>query len=408
MNQANAKPRILLGVTGSVAAYKSLELIRLLKSFAEVKVVLTQAGSRLVPEKELGKVSGAAVWTSLFKGATSIKPGTPSGTHPLAVVPHIEYAKAADLILIAPATADILAKLALGLADDLLSTLCLYASCPLWVAPAMNVKMWNHPAVVQNQKKLRERGVVFLGPDSGHLACGEVGDGRFAEPAEIAFQVENHFRYFGEWAGKKVLVTAGPTQEPIDPVRVITNHSSGKMGYALAQAALNRGAEVILVSGPTRLSPPSGTKVIWVKTAMEMRGQVLKAFPKMDILIMAAAVSDYRTRRVFKTKIKKNGGGLILRLEKNPDILGEVLAKKKSFQKVMGFAAETDRLAEKAAAKWKKKPCDILAANRVGQEGLGFNVDQNELLVFTRGSAKPILLKLDFKSRLASKLLDMI
>ena len=284
----------------------------------------------------------------MFKGSTPIKPGTPSGTHPLAVVPHIEYAKAADLILIAPATADILAKLALGLADDLLSTLCLYASCPLWVAPAMNVKMWNHPALVQNQKILRARGVAFLGPDSGHLACGEVGDGRFAEPTEIAFQVENHFRHFG-WKGKKVLVTAGPTQEPIDPVRVITNHSSGKMGYALAQAALNRGAEVTLVSGPTRLSPPSGAKVIWVKTAMEMRGQVLKAFPKTDLLIMAAAVSDYRVKLVSKSKIKKTENELSLRLVKNPDILGEVLKLKKTSQKVVGFAAETDRLKENAS-----------------------------------------------------------
>src|SRR5581483_11640627 len=260
-----SKPRVLLGVTGSVAAYKAVDLIHLLKKTSEVRVVLTLAGSRLVPEKALARASGFPVWNSLFKGSTPIPPGTPSGSHPFAVVPHIEYAKQADLVLIAPASADLLAKLALGLADDLLSTLCLYATCPIWVAPAMNVKMWNHPAVVQNQKTLRARGVWFLGPDSGHLACGEVGDGRFAEPVEIAFQVESYFKNFGSWKGKRVLVTAGPTQEPIDPVRVITNLSSGKMGYALAQAALNRGAEVTLVSGPTRILAPVGARVIPVK-----------------------------------------------------------------------------------------------------------------------------------------------
>ena len=408
MNPPGKKPRVLIGVTGSIAAYKSLELIRHLKTFAEVRVVLTEAGSRLVPESALRKASGSPVWTSLFKGSTPVRPGTPAGTHPLALVPHIEYAKSADLILIAPASADILAKLALGLADDLLSTLCLYAPCPLWVAPAMNVRMWNHPAVVRNQSLLRERGVVFLGPDSGHLACGEVGDGRFAEPSEIAFQVENHFRHFGLWSGKRILVTAGPTQEPIDPVRIITNHSSGKMGYALAQAALNRGAEVTLVSGPTRLNPPSGARVLWVKTAGEMRERVLKLFPKTDILIMAAAVSDYRMKKVSGTKLKKGPGGLTLRLEKNRDILGEALGRRKSFQKVVGFAAETDHLASRAAAKWRRKPCDILVANRVGKGGLGFNSDQNELLVFRRGSVKPILLQRDFKSRLASKILDLL
>jgi phosphopantothenoylcysteine decarboxylase / phosphopantothenate---cysteine ligase len=401
------KPRILLGVTGSVAAYKSLELIQQLKKFAEVKVVLTQAGSRLVPEKTLQRASGSPVWTSLFKGATPVPPGTPSGRHPLALVPHIEYAKSADLVLIAPATADILAKLAMGVADDLLSTLCLYAPCPIWVAPAMNVRMWNHPAVVQNQKKLRERGVWFLGPDSGHLACGEVGDGRFAEPVEISFQVESYFKHRQEWRGKRVLVTAGPTEEPIDPVRVITNHSSGKMGYALVQAALNRGAEVTLITGPTRLSPPSGAKVFNVKTAREMFRKVLQAASRMDFLIMAAAVSDYRVAAAAKTKMKKKGGALSLRLVENPDILGEVLRRRKASQVVMGFAAETDHLEKNAGAKWKKKPCDLLVANRVGGKGSAFGNDSNELLVFSRKRTKPLILKRELKSRLAEKLLEL-
>jgi len=401
-------PRVLLGVTGSVAAYKAVDLVRRLKPFCEVRVVLTQAGSRLVPEKALAQASGSPVWTSLFKGSTPIPPGTPSGRHPLAVVPHIEYAKQADLVLIAPASADILAKLALGLADDLLSTLCLYATCPIWVAPAMNVKMWNHPAVVQNQKTLRSRGVGFLGPDSGHLACGEVGDGRFAEPAEIAFQVESHFKLHGSWKGKKVLVTAGPTQEPIDPVRVITNLSSGKMGYALAQAALNRGAEVTLVSGPTRISPPSGVRAIFVKTAAEMRQQVLGLFSNSDLLVMAAAVADYRVERPSAQKIKKSGKRLTLRLQKNPDILGEVLRRKKPSQKVIGFAAETDHLKSNALAKWGKKPCDLLVANRVGGKGSAFENDENELLVFSNKSKKPLLLKRDLKSRLADKVLGLL
>src|SRR5579859_5545627 len=231
MHPSPSKPKILLGVSGSVAAYKAVELARLLRKFAEVQVILTEAGSRLVPERALREASGHPVGRDLFEGAKPIPPGTPSGTHPLTTVPHIEYAKKAGLLLIAPASADILAKLALGLANDLLSTACLYATCPLWAAPAMNVKMWNHPATLEHRRSLLKRGVRFLGPDSGHLACGEVGEGRFAEPSEIALQVESHFRNFGKWKGKRVAVTAGPTQEPLDPVRVITNRSSGKMGY---------------------------------------------------------------------------------------------------------------------------------------------------------------------------------
>lgn len=408
MDTSLSKPRILLGVTGSVAAYKSIDLIRRLRPFAEVKVVLTEAGSRLVPERELRKASGSPVWTSLFKGSKPIPPRTRSGSHPKTFVPHIEYAKSADLVLIAPASADFMAKLSRGLADDLLSTLCLYASCPLWVAPAMNVKMWNHPAVKANRRILQDRGVAFLGPDSGHLACGEVGEGRFAEPGEIAFQVERHFENYGRWSGKRVLVTAGPTQEALDPVRLITNRSSGKMGYALAQAALNRGAEVILVTGPTRLAPPSAAKVVPVETALQMRDKVLKTLPGCDLLIMAAAVSDYRAAVLSKAKLKKKKGGLVLRLKQNPDILSEVLARKRNTQVVVGFAAETERLEKNALVKWRKKPCDLLVANRVGRPGRGFDSDHNELLVFSRKSSRPILLKKDLKSRLAEKLLDLV
>jgi phosphopantothenoylcysteine decarboxylase/phosphopantothenate--cysteine ligase len=408
MTQGRKKPRVLLGVTGSVAAYKAVDLIQRLKPFAEVKVVATEAASKLVPLKALEKASGSPVWTSLFKGSTPIPPGTPSGSHPLAVVPHIEYAKSADLILIAPATADILGKLAMGLADDLLTTLCLYATCPIWAAPAMNVKMWRHPAVKQNVGILQYRGVRFLGPESGHLACGEVGDGRFVEPSETALQVKSYFENFNRWEGKKVLVTAGPTEEPIDPVRVISNHSSGKMGYALAQAALNRGAEVVLITGPTNILPPSGVQVVPVRTAEEMQRQVKWHASGTDLFIMAAAVADYKVASVSKTKIKKSKKSLSIQLIPNPDILGEVLKNRKKDQKVIGFAAETDHLEKNALDKWKRKPCDLLVANRVGGKVSAFNSDQNELFVLSQKHKKPVLLSRDFKSRLAEKILDMI
>jgi len=408
MTQAPHKPRVLLGITGSVAAYKAVDLIHQLKPFAEVKVVLTEAGSKLVPLKALEKASGSKVWTSLFKGSTPIAPGTPSGTHPFAVVPHIEYAKSADLILIAPATADILAKLSFGLADDLLSTLCLYATCPIWVAPAMNVKMWNHPAVVHNTATLRSRGVRFLGPESGHLACGEVGDGRFAEPQEIATQVKSYFENFNRWAGKRVLVTAGPTQEPIDPVRVITNHSSGKMGYALAQAALNRGAEVILVTGPTKLTPPVGVTVVNVKTANEMHGQVLKFLSKTDLLVMAAAVADYRVKFVSAAN-PITFCVFFRRFKTSPSIsVFFTIFSDNSFFDFLIFFAETDHLRQNASSKWKRKPCDLLVANQVGGRQSAFENDQNELLVFNQKRAKPLILKKDFKSKLAEKILDLL
>lgn len=397
-----------MGVTGSVAAYKTIGLVESLSAFAEVRVVLTAAGARMVSEKKLARVSGHRVGRDLFRGFKPIPTKTPGGSHPFSFVPHIEYARRSDLVLIAPASADFLAKMALGLGDDLLSTLCLYATCPTWVAPAMNQHMWGHPAVVENQKRLRGRGVRFLGPESGHLACGEVGDGRFAEPSEITAEVRDFFTYFGRWKGKRVVVTAGGTQEPIDPVRMITNHSSGKMGYALAQAALNRGAQVTLISAPTRLAPLAGAKMIFVKSAAQMRAAVLQTFPKSDLLVMAAAVADYRVAKPSALKIKKTGKILTLKLTKNPDILGEVLQKKKKGQLVVGFAAETDRLEANAASKWRRKPTDFLVANPVGREGVGFEGDTNELTVFSRFHPKPIRLRRDFKSRLAARVMDLI
>jgi phosphopantothenoylcysteine decarboxylase/phosphopantothenate--cysteine ligase len=406
MTPASRKPNVLLGVTGSVAAYKAVELIRALKPFAQVRVVATQAGGKLVPLPALRKASGHSVWTNLFSGSTPIPPGTPSGTHPLAKVPHIGYAKQADLILIAPATANCMAKLALGIADDLLTSLCLYATCPLWIAPAMNVNMWNHPATQLNHRLLLRRGVRFLGPDKGFLACGDVGEGRFAEPLEIATQVESYFKNQRNWDGLRILVTAGPTQEALDPVRVLTNHSSGKMGYALAQAALNRGAQVTLVHGPVSLAPLTLARMVSVTTADQMRSEVLRALPKVDFLIMAAAVADYRPAQAAPTKIKKTGRRLSIRLIRNPDILGEVLKRRKPNQYVLGFAAETDHLKTRAGEKWSRKPCDLLAANRVGP-GRAFGTDQNELLVFSRLSVRPVKIGPASKARVAERLLDL-
>jgi phosphopantothenoylcysteine decarboxylase/phosphopantothenate--cysteine ligase len=401
------KPRVLLGVTGSVAAYKAVELIKALRPFTEVRVVVTEAGSKLVPLSALKKASGFPVWKSLFAGSTPIPPGTPSGTHPMAAVPHIDYAKQADLILIAPATANCMAKLALGIADDLLTSLCLYAECPIWLAPAMNVNMWNHSATRNNQRTLLARGVRFLGPDKGWLACGDVGEGRFAEPTEIALQVESYFKKNNAWKDLRVLVTAGPTQEALDPVRVLSNHSSGKMGYALAHAALNRGAQVTLVHGPVSLAPLTRSKMVPVTTALQMRSEVLKALPKVDLIVMAAAVADYRPAKTASTKIKKSKNNLILRLTKNPDILGEVLKRRKPGRVVVGFAAETDHLRVRAGEKWNRKPCDLLAANRVGK-GRVFGTDQNELLVFSRMSTKPVKLGPATKARIAEDLLDLV
>ncbi|HVZ79483.1 MAG TPA: bifunctional phosphopantothenoylcysteine decarboxylase/phosphopantothenate--cysteine ligase CoaBC [bacterium] len=402
------QPKVLLGVTGSIAAYKAVELARLLRPLCGLRVVLTQAGSHLVPVRALRQASGSPVWTSLFKGSNPIPVGTPSGTHPLTFVPHIEYAKGADLVLIAPASADLLAKLAFGIGDDLLSTLCLYAPCPIWVAPAMNARMWNHPAVQANVRTLRARGVVFLGPESGHLACGEVGDGRFAEPAEIAHQVGSFLGNRELWKGKRVVVTAGPTQEALDPVRVLTNRSSGKMGYALAQAALNRGAEVTLITGPVSIPAPVGAQVTAVKTAGEMAKAVLGGLARTDLLIMAAAVADFRPAKASAQKIKKTGRVLTVRLVPNRDILGEVLKKKRKGLVVMGFAAETRDVGRQARAKWARKPTDLLVANRVGEGAQGFESDRNELWVFKKGSVRPVHLGPDLKSRLAERLLELV
>jgi phosphopantothenoylcysteine decarboxylase/phosphopantothenate--cysteine ligase len=350
--------RILLGISGGVAAYKAAELTRLLvRHGANVRVVLTEAGSRFVTPVTLQALSGQTVWTDLWDPRVADNMG------------HIELSRDRELILVAPASADFLAKLAHGLADDLLSTLCLARRCPLLVAPAMNVEMWQNPAMQRNVQTLRSDGVKVAGPASGDQACGETGMGRMLEPAELYSEVQ---ACLGprRLSGKRVLVTAGPTEEPVDPVRVLTNSSSGKMGFAVARAAQEAGAEVTLVSGPVALATPTGVSRIDVRTAQEMFDAVKKGAASCDVFISVAAVSDYRVKNPAAQKIKKaNGKGLTLDLEENPDILAWVAALPKP-PFCVGFAAESEDLARNAKEKRAKKRLPLLAAN-LAQDALG-------------------------------------
>lgn len=406
------KPLVLIGVTGSIAAYKAVELVRRLRPFSNVEVIATRSALRLVSRKALEKAAGRKIGTDLFQGAGRIPPETPSGAHPLVRIPHIEYARQADLVLIAPATANILAKLALGLADDLLTTACLYAKAPLWVVPAMNQNMWRHPAVQRNVLVLRRRGVRFFGPASGHLACGEVGIGRMVEPVELAKAVKLFFKLSGGesktlWEKLPVLVTAGPTREPLDPVRFLSNRSSGRMGYALAEKAAERGAQVTLVSGPTALENPPGVRVIRVETARQMYEQVMRRLKTQRVVISAAAVADFKPKELAKTKWKKRETPQAVFLEKNPDILKSVLERRSKKTVVVGFAAETHNVLENALKKWREKPCELLVVNRVGP-GKGFDAETNRVWIFQRGSKKKIQTRTLPKEQIAEKILDHV
>ena len=348
--------KIILGVTGGVAAYKAAELCRLLiKTGAEVRVVMTAAAQQFVAPLTFQALSGQPVLTSLWDAAGG------DG------MDHIHLSRKADLILVAPASADFLARLVHGRADDLLSTLCLARACPLAVAPAMNREMWAAAPTRRNLQQLRDDGISVLGPAAGEQACGETGLGRMLEAAEIAAAVPGLLGA-GPLAGRRVLITAGPTFEPVDPVRGLTNRSSGRMGYAVAQAAMEAGAEVCLVSGPTCLAPPARVRRIDVQTAAEMREAVRAELPS-DVFIAVAAVADYRVDVAAAQKIKKNGDGLTLHLVANPDILAEVAALPDT-PFCVGFAAETERLAEHAEAKRLRKKLPLLVGN-LAQDTLG-------------------------------------
>jgi len=357
--------RILLGLSGGIAAYKAAELTRLLTlAGAEVRVVMTEAACRFITPVTMQALSGNPVHTDLWDASV------PNN------MAHIELSRGCDTIVVAPASADFLAKLALGLCDDLLSVLCLARECPLLLAPAMNVQMWGNPATQRNLKQLRDDGIAILGPASGDQACGEVGMGRMLEAEEILEEIEAGFqpKLLG---GKRVLITAGPTFEPIDTVRGIANISSGKMGYAVARAARDAGAAVTLVSGPTALSAPRGLERIDVSSAQEMYDAVMARAAKMDVFIGVAAVADYRPKEARGHKLKKGTGEITLQLQPNPDILGAVAAKRNA-PFCVGFAAETENLEAYAEAKRRRKKVPLIAANLAQH---AFGAEDNQLVL---------------------------
>ncbi|RRQ22171.1 bifunctional phosphopantothenoylcysteine decarboxylase/phosphopantothenate--cysteine ligase CoaBC [Thiohalobacter thiocyanaticus] len=391
MQSLTAK-RILLGVSGGIAAYKSAELVRGLRAAgAEVRVVMTAGARRFITPLTLQALSGQPVRTELFDAEAE------------AGMDHIELARWADAVLVAPASADLLARLAQGRADDLLATLCLATRAPLLLAPAMNQAMWSHPATVANVRLLAGRGVRLLGPETGEQACGETGPGRMREPQDLITDLAGSFET-GSLAGCRVLVTAGPTREAIDPVRFVSNRSSGRMGYAVAAAAREAGARVTLVSGPVALDGPAGIERVMVETAEEMRVAVQAHLTGCDIFIGAAAVADYRPAQAAAQKLKKHNATLSLDLVRNPDILAEVArAHPRPF--TVGFAAETEDLDANARTKRMQKSLDMIAANRVGP-GQGFDVGDNALTLYWEGGSES--LPHQSKTRLARELIARI
>jgi phosphopantothenoylcysteine decarboxylase/phosphopantothenate--cysteine ligase len=374
---APASPRILLGVTGGIAAYKSAELVRRLREQgAEVQVVMTQGAQHFVGALTFQALSGRPVRTDLWDSADEAAMG------------HIELARWADRVAIAPASADFLARLAHGHANDLLSTLCLATDAPITVAPAMNRLMWANAATQANVATLHSRGVTILGPAEGEQACGETGAGRMVEPADILAALLPREAGTGALAGRKVLITAGPTRERIDPVRFITNRSSGKMGYAVAEAARAAGAEVVIVSGPVSVPTPAGVERVDVETAEQMMDAVRARLPGTDIFIAAAAVSDYRPVQAAAEKIKKTSDSLMLALSRTTDILATVAAGT-SRPFVIGFAAETQNVERNALAKLEGKRLDMIAANQVGDR-LAFDCDDNALTVYWPGGKREL------------------
>ncbi|MDR2877885.1 MAG: bifunctional phosphopantothenoylcysteine decarboxylase/phosphopantothenate--cysteine ligase CoaBC [Chromatiales bacterium] len=389
-----ANRRILLGITGSIAAYKGAELIRGLRAQgAEVQVVLTRGGAAFITPLTLQALSGRSVHANHLDAISESAMG------------HIDLARWSDLILIAPASANCIARLASGMADDLLTTICLVSQVPLAIAPAMNRLMWEHPATQENLARLRARGVQIFGPASGEQACGEIGPGRMLEPSELLDLTARFFAQ-GRLAGRSVLITGGPTREAIDPVRFISNRSSGRMAYALAAAAVKEGARVVLVSGPVDLEAPRGVERIFVESAAQMHDAIAARAPESDIFIAAAAVADYRPVAPALSKIKKDASNRQLELERTPDILAEVAAKH-SARFIVGFAAETENLETNALHKLKEKRLDMVIANRVGLPDRGFDSADNEALVlWPEGGRRE--LPLARKESLAAELMAII
>jgi len=367
--------KVALGVSGGIAAYKAAEIVRLLHERGiRVQVVMTQAAQEFIRPLTFAALSGEKVITDMFA----------SGHEPPNIdsaVEHIAVAQSIDALLIAPATADVLAKFAQGIANDFLTTLYLATTAPVVVAPAMNVNMWNHPAMQSNLAILKKRGVKIVEPGEGYLACGMIGAGRLAENEAIVAATLEALGASQELAGETVLITAGPTREEIDPVRYLSNRSSGRMGYALAEAALRRGARVLLVSGPTAITPPGAAELTRVETAEQMRQAVLNLLPQATIVIKTAAVADYRPKSAASQKIKRTGP-MTLELEPTADILGEIARHKRS-QLIIGFAAETQNVLENARKKLASKSLDAIVVNDVSRAGIGFDSNRNAVSIIT-------------------------
>lgn len=385
---------VVLGVSGGIAVYKAVELVRLLvKAGAEVHVVMTKNACEFVTPLTFQTLSNNPVHTDLFDLYQEQEIG------------HISLADRADLFLVAPATANLVGKLANGLADDLLSTSLMATKAPVLICPAMNTNMYESPHYLRNQQRLIETGCLVLEPVSGDLACGWSGKGKLPDPVQI-FDRACSILAPGDFAGLRILVTAGPTREELDPVRYLSNHSSGKMGYAIARAAAARGADVCLVSGPVSLCPPDGVKLVSVESALEMQQALAERFPSVDVVIKAAAVADYRPTRRVGQKIKKSDAELSLSLEKNPDLLAE-LGQQKDHQLLVGFAAETQNLVENATRKLREKRLDMIVANDVTAEGAGFGSETNRVrFLFADGEQEE--LPLLGKDEVANRLLDRV
>jgi phosphopantothenoylcysteine decarboxylase / phosphopantothenate---cysteine ligase len=395
-NQKSMK--VALGVTGGIAAYKAAEIVRLLQERSiRVQVIMTRAAQEFVKPLTFAALSGEKVITGLFSSEER-EPNIDSA------VEHIAVAQSIDALVVAPATADVLAHFAQGIANDFLTTLYLASTAPVVVAPAMNVNMWNHPATHANLEILRTRGVKIVEPGTGYLACGMIGSGRLAENEVIVAAVLEALGCSQDLNGETVLITAGPTRERIDPVRFLTNRSSGRMGYALAEAALRRGARVLLVSGPTSITPPSAAELMRVESTEQMRDAVLRLLPTATIVIKTAAVSDYRVKTAAVQKIKHKGP-LNLELEATPDILKEIGQRKES-QIVVGFAAETENVLENARQKLVTKNLDAIVVNDVSREGVGFDSERNAVTIISRDEIVEV--PETTKWEVAQRVLDLI
>lgn len=391
--------KVALGVCGGIAAYKACEIVRLLQEQGiRVQVVMTAAAQEFIRPLTFAALSGEKVITGLWGSA-----GEPANLE--SAIEHIAVAQSIDALLIAPCTADALAKFAHGQADDFLSTLYLATPAPVVIAPTMNVQMWRHEATQANLDILRKRGVHVVEPGSGYLACGMVGEGRLAEPEQIVEATLAKLGIVHDLAGETVIITAGPTREPVDPVRFLGNRSSGKMGYALAEAAQHRGARVVLISGPVALEAPAEVEVVRVETAEQMRASVMARAAEASIFIAAAAVADFRVRNFAEQKIKRNGA-ISLELEPTPDILHELAGKRIPGQVLVGFAAETENTVENGRAKMKRKNLDAIVINDVSRRGIGFDSDRNEVTIIT--ADETITVPEDSKSKIAHRVLDAV